>query len=252
MDDRFSQVRLVDAQGSLRLRHIRPRAGHIGACPRNRRLLRLELVQGRHLASAEFAHLRQTRQLRLALFQCGFGLQHFCLRRLQRRRGLHHLRLQLGGVDAGENLSDLDLIVVVGVDRFQRAGNFGADLHLVDGFERSRGADGHHQIASLRRTRFVANGSRLVLLVSEKDHGRVSDGGEKDKRDRSNNQFAGHRFVEAQRLGDFFRLLFIGNFHRCFHCPFVSGASGSHPPPRALYRRIKSEVTSASLEASES
>ncbi len=67
------------------------------------------------------------------------------LGRVQRRLGLRELRADLIGVDDREHLPLRDAIVEIDGDAIDAAGNFGADIHLILGLQRSGGADSHHE-----------------------------------------------------------------------------------------------------------
>ena len=77
-------------------------------------------------------------------------LRHLAERRLrlrQRRVRLLQLRDELVGVDAGQHLALLHMIVEIGIELVDLAGDFRADIDLIARRQRAGGADGDRQIA---------------------------------------------------------------------------------------------------------
>jgi len=75
---------------------------------------------------------------------------------------------EVGAVQLGNDLSGLDLRVVVHVDLSYDTADLCADFHLSDRFNGSRGSDGGADVALLHRSELV--GGTMFLVAGSQEH----------------------------------------------------------------------------------
>ncbi len=108
------------------------------------------------------------------------GLRHLVERRLrllERRLGLLELGDELVGVDAGQHLALLHMVVEIGIELVDLAGHFRTDIDLVARRQRARGAD-------IDRKRPAGDGPEDIGMVRlAAAHGIEADAGDEQDGD---------------------------------------------------------------------
>ena len=176
--------------------------------------------------------------LRLRLLDSRPGLHHLRLGRRQRRLGLQRLGLQPRGVKPRQHLPHFHLVVIVHVDRLDRAGHLDADIHFIDRTKRAGRADGHHQVAPFCRLGHVAHPARFVSSApDQRDDKNKTEGQASDQPSLRSRPFG--RVGYAQCLGYLLFRMHGKTAHDLSPDDFVVVKvvfveSGVQPPPRAL------------------
>src|SRR5690606_2760636 len=99
----------------------------------------------------------------------------------QLRLGGGEAGAQVGAVQAGEDLAFGHLVVEIGLDRGQRAGKLGRDVHPGGGLHGAGGDDGDHQVAALHRGGVVAHRGRSGAAAGPGPSGQRQHGGQQQE-----------------------------------------------------------------------
>jgi len=134
----------------------------------------VQLGLGGHLAAGEFGHLAQAAERGARLGDGRLGLVHLGLGGGQVGFRFHHRVLQLGDVQACQDLALFHPVVHVDLDPLDDARQLAADLDLVGRRQGAAGRDGDGEVAALRRLGLVVGHAGVVRGFQPE----VGDGGE--------------------------------------------------------------------------